>query len=133
MVIPCLKKERGDFKCEKCGMDLSKQVTAQHRINEMIEENGSRLFNSLKDYAYLFNNRHIKDEVKGIVSCLFSIFHLPKKYVEREVKKEIEGIEEIESLPSPRVSSYLDEAEVKRNLDTEKKIYNYVAELNASA
>lgn len=121
------------LKCEKCGMDLSKHVTARHRINEMVEENGSRLFISLNDWAYPFNNKHIKDEVKDIISCLFSIFHLPKKYVEQEVKKQIEAIEELESHPSSRVGSHLDEAEVKRNLDTQKRIYNYVAQLNASA
>jgi hypothetical protein len=124
------------LKCEcGCGKDLSKQVTARHRINEIVEENGSRLFTPLIDYTYPFNNRHIKDEVKSIVSCLFSIFHLPKKYVEQEVKKNIEQIEEIESHPSSKVSSrlHLDETQVKRNLATEKSIYNYVAELNASA
>jgi hypothetical protein len=119
------------LKCEcGCGKDLSKQVTARHRINEMVDENGSRLFNSLHDWAYLFSNGHINDEVRNIVSCLFSIFHLPKKYIEQEVKWNIEEIEEID--PSSRVSSHLDEAEIKRNLDTEKRIYNYVAELNAS-
>lgn len=120
-------------KCKKCGMDLSKLVTARHRINELVEENGSRLFTSLLDYSYPFNNRHIKNEVKGIVSCLFSIFYLPKKYVEQEVKRNIELIEEIESDPSSRVNSRVDEAEVKRNLNHEKTLYNYVAELNTSA
>jgi DNA-binding transcriptional regulator GbsR (MarR family) len=118
-----------------CGKDLSKQATTRYRINEMVEENGSRLFNSLKDWAFPFNNKHIEDEVKGVISCLFSIFHLPKKYVEQEVKENIEQIEEIESHPSSKVSSrlHLDETQVKRNLATEKSIYNYVAELNASA
>ena len=112
-------------------MDLSKEVTVQHRIKEMTEENGSRLFDFLDDYVHIpFNNRHIGNEVKHIVSCLISVFHLPKDYVEWKIKK---IIEEIESLPRPRVSPYLDETEVMRNIDTYKKIYNYVAELNASA
>ena len=119
------------FRCEKCGIDLSKQVTTKHRTNEIIEENGLRLFDFLDDYMYiLFNNRHFSNDVRGILSSLFSVVHLPKEYVEQKVKK---IIEEIESLPRPRVSPYLDEIEVMRNIDTYKKIYNYVAELNASA
>jgi hypothetical protein len=79
---------------------------------------------------YPYKNRHIRNEVKNIVSCLFSIYHLPKEYVEQWIKKEIEFID---SLPPPRVSPYLDEDEVRRSNETQKEIFNYVAELNTSA
>ena len=73
----------------------------------------------------------LSDSDDGLAdSRTFSIFHLPKEYVEQWIKEETE---EINSLPPPKVSPYLDEAEVKRIHDTLRKIYNYVAELNASA
>ena len=113
-----------NFRCEKCGMDLSEQVTAQHRIKEMIEENGLRLFNFLEDYVHIpFNNRHIGNEVKDIVSCLFSVFHLPKDYVEWKIE------ESIEVLKNARTNRYvIDEAQAKRNI---KSQINYLAELKA--
>jgi hypothetical protein len=87
-------------------------------------------FNFLSEQVnYPYKNRHIRYEVKNIVSCLFSIFHLPKEYVEQWVKKEIEFSE---NLPPPKVSPYFDEDEVRRTNETQREIYNYVAELNAS-
>jgi DNA-binding MarR family transcriptional regulator len=110
------------FRCKKCGHDISNQV----RIYGTIEENGIRLFNFLEDYVHIpFSNRHISNQVQDILNCLFSVFRLPKEHIEQKIK-------EIESLPPPRVSPYLDEAEAKRNIDTRKKLYNYVAGLNAS-
>ena len=108
-----------------------KQIVTKNRINEMVEENGLLFFDFLEGQVYIpYNYRHIRNEVKNIIACLFSIFHLPKEYVERRVKKEIE---KMDRLPPPKVSPYLDEAEVKRNADTKRRIYNYVAELNTSA
>jgi hypothetical protein len=31
-------------KCEKCSMDLSKQITVKHRIDEIVEENGMVIY-----------------------------------------------------------------------------------------
>ena len=108
------------FKCKKCGMDHSKEVTAQHRIKEMIEENGLRLFDFLEDEVHIpFNNRHIGIEVKDIVSCLFSVFHLPKDYVEWKIE------ENIEVLKKARINN---EAQAKRNI---KSKINYLAQLKA--
>jgi hypothetical protein len=122
MVETMVKEEY--YKCKKCGMDLSKQITARHRINEMVEENGSRLFTFLEDYVeYPFNNRHIKDGVKETVSCLFSIFHLSGNYIELEIKKEIELLNK--EINDPVV----DEARA-RNI---KSKINYLAELKTLA
>ena len=97
-----------------------KQVTAQHRIKEMIEENGLRLFDFLDDDVHIpFNNRHIGNEVKDIVSCLFSVFHLPKDYVEWKIE------ENIEVLKNARTNN---EAQAKRNIQSK---INYLAELKA--
>lgn len=113
------------LKCEKCGMDLSKQVTARHRIDEMIEENGSRLFNFLEDYVQIpFNNRHIKDEVKGIISCLFSTFHLSRSYIESKLEESIEQCNKV--MTSHQV---IDETRA-RNIKSE---INYLADLKALA
>ena len=107
------------LRCEKCGMDLSEQVTAQHRIKEMIEENGLRLFDFLDDYVHIpFNNRHIGNEVKDIVSCLFLILHLPKDYVEWKIEENIEVIK------NARTNNEIVQA--KRNI---KSRINYLAEL----
>ena len=112
------------FRCEKCGMDLSEKVTAQHRIKEMTEENGSRLFDFLDDYVHIpFNNRHIGNEVKHIVSCLISVFHLPKDYVERKIE------ENIEVLKNARTSQLvIDDAQAKINIQSR---INYLSELRA--
>ena len=83
------------------------QMVTKDRINEMVEENGLLFFDFLEGQVYIpYNYRHIRNEVKNIIACLFSIFHLPKEYVERRIKKEIE---KIDSLPPPKVSPYLDE------------------------
>ena len=113
-----------NFRCEKCGMDLSEQVTAQHRIKEVIEENGLRLFNFLEDYVHIpFNNRHIGNEVKDIVSCLFLILHLPKDYVESKIE------ESIKVLKTAKTSQLvIDEAQAKRNIKSQIKC---MAELKA--
>jgi hypothetical protein len=119
------------FGSERHEIDHPERIETKNGINEMIDVNGKLLFAFLDEQVYTaFSNRHICNEVKDIISCLFSIFHLPKEYVEQWIKEETE---EINSLPPPKVSPYLDEAEVKRIHDTLRKIYNYVAELNASA
>ena len=99
----------------------SKEVTAQHRIKEMIEENGLRLFDFLEDYVHIpFNNRHIGNEVKDIVSCLISVFHLPKDYVEWKIEESIKVLQNARTI--------LMSAQTKRTI--ESKI-NYLAELKA--
>lgn len=119
------------FRSEKYETDLPTRVAMKNSTNEIVEENGSLLFNFVDQQVhYPYKNRHIRSEVKNIVSSLFSIFHLPKEYVEQKTKK---GIEVIDSLPPPRVSPYLDEDEVRRSNETQMEIYNYVAELNTSA
>jgi hypothetical protein len=121
----------GYFRNDKYEIDLPEQVATKNRINEMVEENSSLFFNFLDDQVnYPYKNQHIRNEVKSIISCLFSIFHLPKERVKQKIKEEIEFIE---GLPPPKVSPYLDEDEVKRSNETQREIYNYVAELNASA
>jgi hypothetical protein len=121
----------GYFRNDKYEIDRPEQVATKNRINEMVEENCSLLFNFLDEQVnYPYKNQHIRNEVKSIVSCLFSIFHLPKERVKQKIKEEIEFIE---GLPPPKVSPYLDEDEVKRSNETQREIYNYVAELNASA
>jgi hypothetical protein len=115
-----------NFRCEKCGMDLSEKVTAQHRIKEMTEENGLRLFNFLEDYVHIpFNNRHISNEVKDIVSCLFSVFHLPKDYVEWKIEENIEVCKNASTN-----NLVIDEAQAKRNIESQ---INYLTELKALA
>ena len=115
-----------DFKCKKCGMDHSKEVTAKHRIKEMIEENGLRLFDFLEDDVRIpFNNRHIGNEVKDMVSGLFSVFHLPKDYIEWKIQ------ESVAVLKNSRTNQLgIDEAQAKRNI---KSKINYLAELKSLA
>jgi hypothetical protein len=82
------------------------------------------LFTSLIDYAQPFSNRHIKDEIKSILGCLFSIFHLPRNYIESKLKESIEQCNKI--MTNHQV---VDEARA-RNIKNEIK---YFTELKALA
>jgi hypothetical protein len=113
------------IRSEKYEIDLPKQVATKNRINEMIEKNGFLFFYFL-DRQIPYSNRHIRNEVKNIVSSLFSIFHLPMEYVEQKIKNPL----------TPRGNPYLDEDkdEVRSEVrSAQREIYSYVAELNTSA
>jgi DNA-binding MarR family transcriptional regulator len=119
------------FRSEKYAIDLPKHVTMKNRTNEMVEEISSLFFYFVKEQVnYTYKNRHIRNEVKNIVSSLFSIFHLPKESIEQKLKEEIEFIE---THPPRKISPYLDVDQVRRSNEIQMEIYNYVGELNISA
>ena len=116
---------------KKYEINLPEHVAMKNRINEMVEENSSLFFYFVDEQVnYPYKNRHICNEVKNIVSSLFSIFHLPKESIEQKLKEEIEFRE---SHPHPKDIPYFDEYEFKSTEETQMEIYNYVAELNTSA
>lgn len=111
--------------CKNCGGEL-KSALVRHRIDEMVDESGSRLFNFLGDYVYiLFNNRHISNEVKDVINCLFSVIHLPEEYVKQKIN------EEIEILNSSKIGGYTHEE--MATIDNQKKLFNYLSKLDVSA
>jgi hypothetical protein len=118
------------FRRENYEIDLPKPVTMKNKTNEMIEEISSLFFYFVKEQVnYTYKNRHIRNEVKNVISSLYSIFHLPKESIDQKLK---EVIEFRESHPHPRDIPYFDEYEFKRTEEIQMEIYNYVGELNRS-
>jgi hypothetical protein len=118
------------LRSEKYEIDLPKHVTMKNKSNEMIEEISSLFFYFVKEQVnYTYKNRHIRNEVKNVISSLYSIFHLPKESIDQKLK---EVIEFRESHPHPKNIPYFDEYEFKRTEEIQMEIYNYVGELNRS-